>query len=423
MRAKMLIISKNGKNFNDELISSGMIAIRETPHRDMLLRIPHSPNLSKNEALITFTNTQFGGKEKETYKEIFEEILKYSGPLKVFDVPMGYATVRVSYANKTIKTDIRTNLNGQVRYLNQYCLLPIPSAPKRDTYIENEKNDGGKIVMKTSSAIFLSKFSVLGVNGEDKKGRNNGMSYSNEKLLELLSAMSSTSTTTELNLDCYKEDDKQLEVVYVIKLPDLKFELDTRKPSKIQDAEPEEKTQFQKLAGFFFAVKKYFSILNNQQIIIKNKLKEENGTSQPIEFGYMFLTQDNTKEGGKVSLPNEISDDKLVFSLEVFKDRLFGLVTKEPRDEDIFRVMVSFLDTYGFYLNPQDFGFSEKAHSSPNTAPKQSKASTFFAKKDINPEATSAPAADNGERHSDPNEYGRGRGRGRGGNRGRARNH
>jgi hypothetical protein len=417
-----LVMSRASDNeFDRELIDTAIADIINHPFRKAQLRIPLRP--VEGEETLSFDNEMFGGQDNEDYSHIFAEILSYTGntaanaeqaKTKTFRIPLGYANIHIIFAKKKARCEIRTNLNGEVKYLNKFCVLPL--SQEHASFTETETSSNGA-TLKTSNALFLSKYAVIDVtepvapkkssatggasasaNDDDAPSATSSpvapgahpsrMSYANTKLIEYMNYMKKNFTVEKPDLSPFKEDDDQREVIYVVKLDDCLVTIDTTETYP---------NSFARLKVIYKALQAHLRKLDAMQVTIVNKIEEINGKRRPTKFGYLMLPPDEGK-GGRVVLPDDITYERCTVPLTPFAGKLFGFGNPQPDDEAMFDTVKGFLYVYGFHL-PDDLdltGFRERKQRQQNNGGAAQAASNGH-------NGGAAPAASNGNRASSGN--------------------
>jgi hypothetical protein len=407
-----IIISRYGPGFDAELVSKAIKSIKESPFRGVYLRVAHQETPDK--PYVQFNNEMFGRSKEETYVELIDDIIGYDGnDVQSFSLTMGYNNVHVNPAKKEHFEKIRTNINGEVRYLKKHGLIAMSNATGEHPYVEEVKQSSSGVTLHKSNAVFQSKHSycvakkptpaelemALAANPHDR------LSYENRRIVEFLYAIQKGADVSKMNLSWLDEDDMQPEVVYVIPLDDCKIRINSKetKPNSME-----------RLKAMFFAIQSYLRNLNSKQINIVNKLQDTTeGKKKIVGFNWAFLPPEKD-DGGRVIVSDPIGPERCYISPNVFHDRLRGFWGYKPTDDEIFETMKSFLDTYGYELNEENITFSTPdASNDTSTAASapQSKTSQFFAKKQ---DASAQPAAAAAASSTTAQYRGRGRGYGRG---------
>ena len=365
-----LVMSRvSEKEFDHELIETAIADIATHPFRKVQLRIPLRP--IEDEEFVSFTNEMFGGHDNEDYSPIFAEMLSYNGNTaanaeqaksKTFKVPLGYANIHIIFAKKKARCDIRTNLNGETKYLNKFCLIPL--AAEHASFVETETTNGGAI-LKNSNALFLSKYALINVDEPKRSTKATGddddaqpashgtvgsqrMSYSNAKFIEYLNMLKKQFTVGKPDLTPYIGDLDQRETVYVIKLDDCSVTIDTDKTRP---------NSFGRLKVIYYALQAHLRRLDMMQVTIANKNETINGKLRPVKFAYMVLPPDEGK-GGRVVLPDDITLERCTVPLSPFSGKLFGFGHPTPDDETIYNSVKDFCYVYGFHI-PQDLDYTD----------------------------------------------------------------
>jgi hypothetical protein len=345
-KCTLLHISRNDNGeFDPELTGKAIKSVVANPFRNVYLRIPQK----SADGYLGFTNEQFGGTEGETYAKLFDEILGYTGTTKSFRFPMGFVNVHANFAGYAltkkvkINTEVRTNLNGEAKYLNKQCLLPL--ATDNENYTETHTQSGTDTVF-TSNALFLSKYSVL--KADDSKDASSrpsdtrAMSSANKTIIQLLSIMNKTCTSADVNFDSVKEDDTQREIVYVLQLPDCEVSIDPTKSAP---------NSLARVKVLYAAIQEYLREKNASPTTINNVIREVGGKPRPVGFKYVIFAPSDAKTGGKVCAPTDIPFQRFTINLNLFHDRLFGFGHTKPNNDVIMSTMSEFLKVYGYHLD------------------------------------------------------------------------
>jgi len=360
----MLIIARHDAGFDAELVAKAIKSIKDSPHRNVYLRVAHKSTPEKS--YIKFTNEMFGGESDESYNEIIEEVLNYDGnDVMSFSLPMGYLNIHVNPLTKKYHTKLRTNLNGEVRYLRKHGLTALAPPTGDHPYVEEVAASAASsdVTLHKSNAIFLSKHSIFTVEkptpAEASANPNDRLTYENRKFVELLYALQKNADTTKMNLDWLREDDKQTELVYVIQLDPCKIRIHPK------ETKP---NSFERLKVMFLAVQNFLRNLNAKQINISNTLQETtDGKVKPVGFKWAFLPPEKD-DGGRVVISEPVGPRRCIITPDVFRDRLRGFWGYKPTDDEVFDAMKTLLDVYGHELDASQITFPVREASATTSA-------------------------------------------------------
>jgi len=416
-----LLIPIRDRFFDNLWIDKAIVTMQESPNTNFNLRIPRNEGFAFSSKHFSetldesFTQPRLSQhpSSEGTYAEMIHRMFTSSNASEpvpadaslsakaqgqprldeatsqTFMLPMGYFVIHVTLATGEVRTDIRTNLPGLVKYLNNYCLSPL--SKQQEKFIETEEVVD-KTLVKISNAVFSSKFSL--VQAVDKEQLPSG------KLCELLETLKTKSPQMVVNKALYAESDVIKELVYVIQLPSCPI---------VIPAKQENRTRC-----IFQAIHHHLAAFGSNTIVIKNILREEGGKRFPESFRYILMPRDLTSTGGKIVYHKSVSAETSLIDPAIFSYPLMhGFSRSEPSQDDMLRTLAGFFYTYGYRLAPPENLAQPRSARPSSPARQEHPGKKYYATSGSQP-------ADNGEGRAVY--QGRGRGQGRGNNRGRGRN-
>lgn len=360
----VFLIAKKGNDWDTETVDNAIQAItllddRQLADKHIKLRIPSSEGFRFQRGQFVAQGTE-GSREmssEESNFKLSENLFSYGTKEserepKEFSLPMGYLNIHITLANGDKRSDIRTNLAGQVRYLNQQSLQVL--SPDTTSFAEVIRE--GK---KVSNAIFLSRFFLLRV----KPSSCRQVGEQKTKMLSLLGAMRDQSVLS-VNLDDYETGSEETngqqkkpsanavkELVYSFQLPDLKVEIN---PFQSQPH------SVSRMKYVFYELHRHLVAINDNLIVVKNALAETKRV--PERFAYFMTPKCSVaSKGGNVVLHEKITDDVCVFDPKLFSHKvLAGFEDQNPTLDGLFRALDSLFYTYGYTLHREKFGIQQK---------------------------------------------------------------
>ena len=123
---------------------------------------------------------------------------------------------------------------------------------------------------------------------------------------------------TDEEMKIYEEDDKQREVVYVIRLNDCTININPTQclpeSDQLLHGKP---NSYERLEYIFKTIQAYLRDLNGKQITIRDVSGEVEGKTRPVAFKFHILPPVDKGSSGVVSVPEDITPGKYNIALYI----------------------------------------------------------------------------------------------------------